>query len=421
MSASGPRISWKANLYAIGLAQLVAIVGFSVAMPILPFYVRELGVQDETQVRIWSGVVFSTQAITMAIFGPIWGAISDRHGRKIMLERAMFGGAILMTLMGLAQNVQQLALLRALQGAVTGVVTAANALVATTAPRERAGYALGMLQMAQYVGASAGPMVGGLVCDTLGYRAAFWITGALLLLAGLVVVIFVQEAFRPAGPGAAAAGGERPAIGRDLRRQMALVLGSTPLLIVLGMRVLTRTGARLTGPVLPLLIESLAPAGAQVASLTGLVSGVNAAAGAVGALWLGRLGDRIGSRGILVLCSLASALCYVPQSFVRSSTWLLPLQAVAGLAMGGILASISASLARLSPEGQEGIVYGASGSAMAVANAIGPMTGSALAAWLWLGAPFMFAAAVFVVSTVAAAALLPRHPAGERYGAASQG
>jgi DHA1 family multidrug resistance protein-like MFS transporter len=86
MNASGPRISWKANLYAIGLAQLVAIVGFSVAMPILPFYVRELGVQDETQVRIWSGVVFSTQAITMAIFGPIWGAISDRHGRKIMLE-----------------------------------------------------------------------------------------------------------------------------------------------------------------------------------------------------------------------------------------------------------------------------------------------------------------------------------------------
>ena len=123
----------------------MAIVGFTVVFPILPLYVQELGVQGEREVRIWAGVVFSTHAVTMAIFGPIWGALSDRYGRKVMVERAMFGGALLMTLMGFAQNVEQLALLRTLQGMLTGTVTAATTLVATTAPRERVGYALGML------------------------------------------------------------------------------------------------------------------------------------------------------------------------------------------------------------------------------------------------------------------------------------
>jgi DHA1 family multidrug resistance protein-like MFS transporter len=42
----------------------------------------------------------------MAVFGPIWGTLSDRYGRKVMVERAMFGGAIVMGLVGLAQSPQ---------------------------------------------------------------------------------------------------------------------------------------------------------------------------------------------------------------------------------------------------------------------------------------------------------------------------
>jgi len=403
-------ISWRRNLYAVWFAQLVAIIGFTVVLPILPLYVRELGVQDEQQVRIWAGVTYSASSVTLAVFGPIWGAISDRHGRKIMVERAMFGGAVLIILMGFAQSVRQLALLRLVQGAVTGLTTAANTLVAATAPRERAGYALGLLQMALYVGASAGPLLGGLISDSFGYRIAFWVTGALLLLAGMVVLVFVKEAFPPTEQRGdqGTVNGERLTVRHRVWRHLAPALGSTPVLVVLGMRVLTRMGARVVSPVLPLFIESIAPTGARVASITGLISGVSAAAGAAGALWLGQLGDRVGSRRILILCALASALCYAPQSFVSSPTWLLPMQAVGGLAMGGILASISASLARLAPEGQEGVVYGVSGSAMGIASVIGPMTGSAVAVWLGLGAPFLLAAAVFAVSAIAAALLLPR-------------
>jgi DHA1 family multidrug resistance protein-like MFS transporter len=410
--ASTSSISWRRNLVAIWFTELVAIVGFSVVFPILPLYVRQLGVQGEQEIRIWAGVVFSSHAVTMAIFGPIWGALSDRYGRKVMVERAMFGGALVIGLMGLAQNVQQLALLRMLQGALTGTVTAANALVATTAPRERVGYAMGMLQMAIYVGASAGPLVGGLVADILGYRAAFWVTGVLLLLAALGVLVFVKEDFQPLAPPVSEPGAANPgrlALRYRVWNRLSPVLGSPPLRNVLGVRLLMRLGARLLGPVLPLFIEAITPADAPVASITGLISGVSAAAGAVGALGLGRLGDRMSYRVILIACGLVSAVCYVPQFFVTSHVPLLFLQAGTGLAMGGILASLSASLARLAPNGQEGIVYGVDASVVSVANAIAPMAGSALAAWMGLRVPFLLAAILFGLAVVAAARLLPRH------------
>ncbi len=409
-AASDGSSSWQQNLRAIWFAELVAIVGFAIVIPILPLYVRELGVQGDRQVRIWSGVIFSAQAVTMAIFGPIWGALSDRYGRKVMVERAMFGGSLIMGLMGLAQTPQQLALLRAVQGALTGTTTAATALVATSAPSDQAGYALGTLQMAIYVGASAGPLVGGVVADTLGYQAAFFVTSALLVIAALGVLIFVKEPSRTNGDqGNAAAGKDNEgSTGRRIFEHLSPVLASAPLLTVLGIRLVMRLAARLSRPTLPLFVEILASPGTRVATMTGLISGANALGGAVGGRQLGQMGDRVGYRSILAICALASVICYVPQSMVERPVWLIPLQAGAGLAMGGILASISASLAALAPQGREGIVYGVDASVVSIANAIGPMTGSSLAAWLGLRAPFLAAAIVFVAGGIAALRLLPK-------------
>ena len=408
---SRPSISWRRNLTVIWFTELVAIVGFTVVIPLLPLYIPELGVEGQEEIRVWSGIVLSAHAVTMAVFGPIWGALSDRYGRKLMVERAMFAGAIIIALMGLAQNVQQLTLLRILQGALTGTVTAANALVATTAPRERVGSALGMLQMAIYVGASAGPLLGGVIADTLGYRAAFWITGMLLFSAALGVLFFVKEDFRPSVPLVSdppSANAARLTLGHRLWGRLTPVLGLSSLLGLLGVRLLMRLGARLLGPVLPLFVQAIASPDARVASLNGLISGVSAAAGAVGALGLGWVGDRVGSRGILIACALVSAVCYVPQYFAADPVALLLWQIGTGLAMGGILASISASLARLAPEGQEGIVYGLEATVVSVANAVGPMMGSILAVWVGLRVPFLVAAGIYGLAGVAALWLFPR-------------
>jgi DHA1 family multidrug resistance protein-like MFS transporter len=396
--------TWRRNLYTLWVAELVAVAGFTVVIPFLPYYVQELGVTELKQVEFWSGLLFASHAVAMAILSPIWGSLADRYGRKLMVERAMFGGAVVMGAMGFVQNVQQLVVLRALQGCITGTIAAATTLVASSAPRQRSGQALGLLQMAVYSGASAGPLLGGLVADHFGYRAAFVVTGALLFLAGITVAIFVHEEFEPP---------QREAVSQrgDFWLGVKTVFHSRELLGVLGIELMMRLGTKVMGPVLPLFVQTLAPGTGRIASLVGLITGLGAATSAVGAILLGRASDRLGYRPVLLTCALGMAVVYVPQFFVTTPVQLLILQAVVGVAMGGGLAAIGAMLANLSPEGRQGAVYGLDWSAVAMANGLGPMTGAAVAAGLGLRAPFLFAGGIYgLAALMVMAAVSNRQP-----------
>ncbi|MDY7040383.1 MAG: MFS transporter [Chloroflexota bacterium] len=391
---------WQRNLYVIWIAELLSLVGFSVVFPFLPYYVQELGVTDLEEVEMWSGVLLTSHAVLMSIFAPIWGSLADRYGRKLMVERAMFGGAVILAAMGFARNVSQLLVLRALQGCVTGTVAAATTLVASGTPRERTGYALGLLQMAIYGGASVGPVLGGLLADVFGYRAAFFVTGALLLVSGLLVLFLVEEQFDPpAKEDGAESGG--------LWRGLVLVVRSRALLAVFGVQVIMRLGTRIVTPVLPLFIQTLLPAEGRVASVSGLVTGISYLASAVAAVVLGRFGDRLGYRRVLLACAAGASLLYAPQFFVTAPVQLLVLQSAVGAAMGGTLTTVSAMLAALSPEGRQGAVYGVESSAVSAANAVGPMLGAFCAARFGLRSVFLCSAGVFGLAALGVLALVP--------------
>jgi len=389
---------WKRNLYTIWVAELTAIVGFTVILPFLPYYVQELGVTDLKAVEFWSGLLFALHALTMALFAPLWGLLADRYGRKLMVERAMFGGAVVMGAMGLVHSVEQLALLRALQGCLTGTVAAAAALVATTVPREKAGYGMGLLQMAVYIGASAGPLLGGLVADLWGYRAAFGVTSVLLFLAGFMVLLLVREDFQPV----------RGEAREDFRLGLKELFHHKALLSLFGVRGIMRFGMRVPEPTLPLFVQSLLPGLKRVASVTGTITGIRALSGALGAVLLGRAGDRIGHRLILLACAVSVTVLYASQALVNSPGQLLILQALTGVAWGGLLASFSALLARMAPEGRQGMIYGIDACIVSVANAAGPMTGATIAATMGLRFTFLGAAGAFVLVSLGLARVFVR-------------
>src|SRR6266508_6049662 len=75
-------ISWRRNLWALWFAQMLAIVGFSLRVPFLPFYLADLGAGSTDQQALWAGIVNAAGAGVMAVSAPFWGVISDRHGRK---------------------------------------------------------------------------------------------------------------------------------------------------------------------------------------------------------------------------------------------------------------------------------------------------------------------------------------------------
>ena len=157
MSPSDAPINWKRNLTVAWLGCFLTGAAFSLVMPFLPLYVESLGVKGHSALNMWSGLVFSITFLFSAIASPFWGGLADRKGRKIMLLRSALGMAVVMLLMGLAQNIWQFLILRALLGLLGGFIPNANALIATQVPRNKSGWALGTLSTGGVSGALLGP------------------------------------------------------------------------------------------------------------------------------------------------------------------------------------------------------------------------------------------------------------------------
>jgi MFS family permease len=188
---------------------------------------------------------------------------------------------------------------------------------------------------------------------------------------------------------------------------LALTVRSREVLIVLLARLLTRTGVRVIGPVLPLFVATLLPESSRVATMAGIVAGASAASSSIGSVVLGRAGDRVGYRRVLLASAIAATILYALQAAVTNTAQLILLQFCVGAALSGTISSLTALLAMLAPEGRQGAVYGLSTSVVSGANALGPMLGASLAVVLGNRATFLLAAGIFALSAVLVGWLLP--------------
>lgn len=388
MADESTHSNWRRNLYVVWLGEVLALMGFDAAIPFLPYYIQELGVTGRGQVELWTGLLYTANAVALGVMGPLWGSLSDRIGRKVMLARAMFGGALFLGAMGFVHNVYQLLVLRVLQGAVTGTVAASFTLVAASTPAAMRAFALGMLQMGVYLGGSLGPTVGGFVADLWGYRACFLITGISLGVGGLLVALLVREV----------RAGLREKEDGSFLEGLRLVLRSPGVLSVFGVRLLTSAAIRMVNPMLPLFLQTLVPSGTRVASVMGVMNSINMASTAIGSVAIGRYAPRVGTRRVLLTCLTAVAGCHVLQAISNSYMQLLLWRALEGFAIGGILVTLSTALADAAPDGRHGAVFGLQSTVVSIANAIGPSLGAAVAVSWGLRMPFWAATVSFLLA-----------------------
>jgi MFS transporter, DHA1 family, multidrug resistance protein len=382
------------------VAQMMSAVGFSSIFPFLPLYVQSLGSSTGMSIELLAGLVYSAQAFSMMLTSPLWGMVADRYGRKLMVERANYGGTIILLLMAFATSGEMLVLLRLIQGMITGTVAAANALVAAEAPREETGYAMGLLQVGSGAGIALGPLIGGSVADAWGYGAAFYVTSGMLFLAGLLVTFGIKET------PALQTGKNKPNF--PVFGQWKSILTARGVMVVYGLRFTSYLGTMMLIPIAPLFIQTLLENQEQLNTFTGLVIGASSAAVTVSGVYLGRLGDRIGHHKVFIGSCLGAFLLYLPQGLVTAGWQLLILQTLTGLAMGGVVPAIGALLARLTPMGSEGAVYGLDNSIVAGARSIAPLIGSAIAAGLSLRAVFPAVGMLFLFAGLVAISKLPR-------------
>ena len=380
------RDSWQRNLAAIWIAQMVSGMAFSFVLPFIPLYIQTLGVEGTTEAIQWAGLISAATALSMTVVQPIWGTLADRYGRKPMVLRSTFGGFVVVGLMGFATSPEQLLALRFIQGTITGVVAAATALVATMTPKARLGFTLGMMQVALFVGTSVGPLVGGYIADTVGYRASFFAASAFLFAAGVIVVAFVREDFVPPtkdnkGPGVIA--GSRA------------LLALQGFAVLLGVVFLIQLSGVIVGPVLTLFIAELSGR-ENAATAAGIILAATGVTSAVSAVVLGRLSDRVGHVRILLVCLLGAAATYFPQSLVVSAWQLLVLRMLLGLFIGGLMPSANALVAARVPAERRGSAYGLTAMAGSFANGVGPLAGAAIATHFGIRAVFVATSCLFV-------------------------
>jgi predicted MFS family arabinose efflux permease len=141
------------------------------------------------------GTLASAVAITWAASTFVFGALSDRIGRKAVLILAVFIFSILSCLSALAHSYYQLLLVRALMGLAGGPTwSIMTALIEESSPANRRGRNIGLVvSAAALVGLAAAPILTTQVAAHWGWRAAFLVAGAPGLLAALLIWRFVRE------------------------------------------------------------------------------------------------------------------------------------------------------------------------------------------------------------------------------------
>ncbi|HEC2616130.1 TPA: multidrug efflux MFS transporter MdtG [Raoultella ornithinolytica] len=308
MSSADSPINWKRNLTVTWLGCFLTGAAFSLVMPFLPLYVEQLGVTGHSALNMWSGLVFSITFLFSAVASPFWGGLADRKGRKIMLLRSALGMAIVMMLMGLAQNIWQFLVLRALLGLLGGFIPNANALIATQIPRQKSGWALGTLSTGAVSGALLGPLAGGFLADHWGLRTVFFLTASVLLVCFILTLFFIREQFVPVTK-------KEMLNARDVFSSLKspkLVLS----LFVTTMIIQVATGS--IAPILTLYVRELAGDVGNIAFISGMIASVPGVAALISAPRLGKLGDRIGPEKILIVALMVSVLLLIPMSFVQT-------------------------------------------------------------------------------------------------------
>lgn len=379
---------WRRNLAVALGGSFSTIVAMTLLLPFLPVYVQELGVSDPADIAVWSGLAYGSTFLTAAIVAPVWGRLADRYGNKLMLIRASLGMVVAMSLIGMAHNVYELVALRAFAGIAGGYSSGSMILVASETPKARSAWALGLLSSGIMAGNLVGPLIGGLLPPIIGIRATFWLASSVIFVAFLATVFLIKQERKPETTRAKAAG------------RFADIENKLPVIAMMVMGALLMFATMSIEPIITLYVQEIEPDPAKVIFIAGLAMSAAALGSIVSAPRLGRLADRIGHWRVLIGALIASAILLIPQAFVTAPWQLVALRFLMGLALGGLMPTVTSIIRHNVPGAIVGRVLGLATSSQYVGQVSGPLIGGLIGGHIGMRAVFIGTAGLMVVGAV---------------------
>jgi len=389
------------------LIVFIDLVGFGLVIPLLPFYGEAFRAEPGTVT-----LLLATYSFGQFLMAPVWGRLSDRHGRKpILLVSLGFSVASYLWLAN-ASALWMLFAARLLSGAGAGNITAAQAYIADVTPPDRRAKGMGMIGAAFGLGFTIGPAIGGFIAgDHPGIaelaQPAF-VAAGLSALALLLTLARLPESLPPESR----AGISRPrrlALAREAFRRPAL----RQLIILLFVTIAAFAGMEST---FALWAERAFGWGPQTVGYTFFYVGIVLAAMQGGLV--GKLVERFGEARLVTAGAgiIALGLIVVPLSLRVP----LVLVAMGCLAIGMSLLnpSINGLLSLHAAADEQGGILGVGQSASSLARIVGPAVAGQVFDTLGRNAPYFLSAALMVGVTLLALRIPRARPAMPEGGAA---
>ena len=377
--------AWKNPFAVMWLAQFIGMSAITGVVSFLPLYITQLGVQGESSLGLWAGLLMGTTSFCAALSNPYWGTLADRRGRKQMVERVLLVFGCIMMSMALVTSTWQLLLLRIFQGLCGGFMASATALGISLTPKNKIPFVVGMFQTALIVGGAAGPMLGGIIADSFGYRLPFVVFGCLCLLTLLVIHFSVQEHFTPIPKNAA----------NSVRATLRYLWGMGEMRTMLLILFLAQFAMQSIGPILPIYIQGMVQGTDSLASISGTIIAIGGIASALASASMGFVCRFISHKRILLIAALLCSISFMGQLAADNVVALGILRALNGFCIGMMIPSANTIVTYLIPEEKRGAAYGVTNGSTLMGNVLGPLSAGFLSMFCGLTGIFYLTAGLF--------------------------
>lgn len=384
--------NWKRIVYTMAAIQIgtgISIIGVIAFIPL--FLTSELGVTDPGEAAFWAGLISGVTPFFVAIAAPFWSMQADRRGPRFALSMILFILGVVIAWMYFTRSPVELLILRMIQGMSGGFVAVGMSLVMNVTPKKQLTWAMGVFQASMVMGVMFGPLVGGMIADTLGYRMPFVIFCALSFLCLVAVRLMVPKQI-----GLGQVRGREP-----FMKQLSYFMKNPVVRLMVMLQFLCNCGMTGIGPILPLYIKEMMGGDAMaVATIVGIIIFVAGATSVTSSLNVSRLAARISMPKILIFASLVTGVNFILQ-YLMPEVWTLGfMRGLTGFSLGMIMPLANTILAQAVPAEKRTMVVGFSTSFALMGNVAGPMASGAIAMQWGYGMVFWSTAFCFFLAAM---------------------